>query len=172
MKPKTLIVTVLCVFVAATAVVAVMKAMSRPAQEEDAAAAPQDQVQATAPAADGSADSGAKLIVYYFHGNKRCISCEKIEAYTKQAVTDGFKDQLDFGRVELKIVNTDEPGNAHFLDDYSLYTKSVVLVDMADGKEQRFKNLEDVWLLLDDPAGFVQYVTAEMQAFLGGESAA
>jgi hypothetical protein len=50
--------------------------------------------------------------------------------------------------------------------DYQLYTKSVVLSDLAAGKELRWKNLPKVWELLNDEAGFVEYVQTETHAYL------
>jgi hypothetical protein len=107
-----------------------------------------------------------KLIAYYLHGNTRCPSCLKIEAYTKASIEENFAAELSSGRIEWRVVNTDEPENRHFLDDYSLTTKSVVLSDTIDGQERSFKNLDRVWDLLSDEAEFKSYIAEETQAFL------
>ena len=39
----------------------------------------------------------------------------------------------------------DEEGNYHFVKDYGLYTKSVIISEEIDGKEIRWKNLPKVW---------------------------
>ena len=107
-----------------------------------------------------------KLTVYYFHGNYRCHSCTMIENLTKQAVNSGFAKELKNGRMELQIINIEEPGNEHFAQDYKLYTKSVILSDKANGKEQSWKNLEKVWSLLGDPDKFIDYIQTEVQTLL------
>jgi len=107
-----------------------------------------------------------KLIVYYFHGNFRCHSCTMIENLTKQAVNSGFGDQLKNGRVELKIINIEETGNEHYVDDYKLYTKSVVVSDVKNGKEASWKNLDKVWTLLGSDDKFMEYIKTEVKALL------
>ena len=41
-----------------------------------------------------------KIIVYYFHRNKRCKTCKNIESYTHEAVQKGFAGELADGSVE------------------------------------------------------------------------
>jgi hypothetical protein len=109
-----------------------------------------------------------KLVVYYLHGTYRCPSCNKIERLTKEAVEQGFAEQIRKGRVEMKILNVEEKGNEHFVDDYKLYTKSVILSDLKDGKEASWKNLDQVWTLLGNEAKFVEYIQKEVKTFLEG----
>jgi cell division protein YceG involved in septum cleavage len=107
-----------------------------------------------------------QLIVYYLHGTFRCPSCNTIERLTKQAVEQGFADQISKGRIQLKILNIEEPGNEHFVLDYKLYTKSVILSDLKDDKEVQWKNLEKVWTLLHDEVKFIEYIQSEVKNFL------
>lgn len=118
---------------------------------------------------DGSsvaAPEKADYFVYYFHGNRRCASCIKIENYTHAAVDENFAEQVKDSSLVWKLVNTDEEENKHFLADYQLYTKSVVLSKVVDGKEAAWKHLDKVWDLLDDEAEFKKYITAEIEAFI------
>lgn len=105
-------------------------------------------------------------VVYYFYTNYRCETCELIEQYTGEAVKSNFANELSNGKIIWKAVNTDEKQNQHFLDDYQLYTKSVVLVKIRDGKEISWKNLEEVWDLVDDETAFKTFVTDEVKKFL------
>lgn len=107
-----------------------------------------------------------RVVVYYFHGNVRCASCRKIEAYTKEAIDSGFAESQKSGLLEWRLVNTDSSQNEHFLKDYQLYTRSVVISDLHKGKETRWKNLEKVWELLGDQSKFHAYVQSEVQPFL------
>ncbi len=106
------------------------------------------------------------LIVYYFHGNKRCRSCRKIEMFTHEALLSCFKDQLESQRIVWQLVNIDNPKNKHFIDDFELYTKSVVLVDMQKDKILRWKNLKDVWRIKKKKETFQEYISTEVTAFL------
>ena len=66
-------------------------------------------------------------------------------------------------------VNVEVKGNEHFVKDYELYTKSVVLSETKNGKEVRWKNLDKVWTLLGDEAAFKKYVRDEVSAYLKGK---
>jgi len=110
-----------------------------------------------------------QLVVYYFHGTQRCSNCIKIEAYTKEAVDRAFSAQLHDSVVVWRLVNTDEDTNKHFRQDYQLFTKSVVLSDLADGTQVRWKNLDKIWEYLGDKAAFQAYVREEVAAYLKPE---
>lgn len=110
--------------------------------------------------------SGDEIIAYYFHGNFRCASCLNIEKYTKAALEESFGNELESGILSYQIINTEEKGNEHFIQDYQLYTKSVVLSLVKDGKEVKFKNLQKVWEYLRNKDKFTEYIKSETQNFL------
>jgi hypothetical protein len=118
----------------------------------------------------GSPDSvktpAHQVIVYYFHGTKRCATCLKLEAYTTEAVDSAFADQLKSGALVFRVVNTDSTGNEHFTEEYQLYTKSVILSDLHQGKQTRWKNLEKIWDLVDDHEAYLAYIRDEIRPFL------
>lgn len=105
--------------------------------------------------------------VYYFMTSARCPSCMKIEAYTKEAVHENFGNSLKKGSLKWEMISVDTAGNEHFVKDYGLYTKSVVLVKMRDGKQVSWKNLDQVWSLLGDKIAFKKYITDEITSFTG-----
>ncbi len=105
----------------------------------------------------------AQTVVYYFHGTSRCRTCRTIEAYADEAVKAAFAPELASGRLAWQPTNVDEPANGHFVNDYQLFTRSLVLVDGSDPK--RFKNLEKVWQLVRDKPAFLKYVQDEVRAF-------
>ena len=113
-----------------------------------------------------AADSDNATVAYYFHGNKRCSTCRKLEAYSEEAITGGFSSELKSGDLVWRVVNTDDAANAHFVTDFELVTKSVVLVEYHDGKVVRFKNLKLVWQLVGDQDGCLRYVRDETRDFL------
>jgi hypothetical protein len=103
--------------------------------------------------------------VYYFHRSIRCPSCEKIETLAQRAVEEGFAGELAAGTVQWRAVNIDEAPDQHFEKDYQLRTQSVIVSEVRGGKETRWKNLEQVWDLLNDDSDFVRYVQDEVRAF-------
>jgi hypothetical protein len=111
-----------------------------------------------------------RVLAYYFHTTKRCVSCRKIEAYTTEAITTGFAGELKDGRLVFQAVNVDEKENERFVKQYQLFTKTVVLVDERSGKQVAWKSLPKVWELLNDKEAFQRYVQAETRAYLAGSA--
>ena len=117
--------------------------------------------------ATAATDSGSAIVAYYFHGNLRCKTCQMIEAYSEEAITQGFADELASGQLAWRVVNIDEAQNKHFVKDFELVTKSLVLVSFRDGEVVRFENLKLVWQLVRDKDGFLKYVRDGTREFIG-----
>ena len=108
------------------------------------------------------------VIAYYFHGTHRCYTCLTIEQYAKEAIESGFRNELQSGRLKFFSVNVEEPGNRHFIQDYQLYTRSLILVKMENGKQKQWKNLENIWTYFRDKPAFINYVQTEIREALKG----
>ena len=108
----------------------------------------------------------SKVIAYYFHGKYRCTTCRTIERYSREAIEQYFAKEQKKGLLEFRPVNVEETENKHFIRDYQLVTRSLVLSLMSDGKETKWKNLPDVWKLVRDKDKFFQYVKDEVEIFL------
>jgi hypothetical protein len=122
----------------------------------------------TALAAADSTSQAHRILAYYFHTTQRCATCRKIEAYTAEAIQTGFPEELKAGRLVFRTLNVDEPDNKHFLKDYKLFTKSVVLVDEQPGRQSAWKNLPKIWELIGDKEKFVRYIQDETRSYLAG----
>ncbi len=107
-----------------------------------------------------------RVVAYYFHTTYRCPSCRAIEAYSREAIERAFAAELKDGRLVWKVVNIEIKGNEHFVKDYQLYTKSLILVNEVRGQKPEWKNLEKVWQYLRDKEKFLQYVQDETRAYL------
>jgi hypothetical protein len=103
---------------------------------------------------------------FYFHATYRCKTCTTIEQYSRETIETNFKEQLDKGTLRFAEVNFDEPENRHYLQDYNLTYRSLVLVRYKNGKQVIFKNLEKIWQLKGNKADFSNYVKTEVEAFL------
>lgn len=107
-----------------------------------------------------------KVIAYYFHTNTRCSTCMKIEAYSKEAIEQGFPEELKKGILEMRIVNYENPENRHYMKDYKLVSKSLVLVNTVNGKQTEWTNLKMVWQLTGRKDAFLNYVRKEVRSYL------
>ncbi len=104
--------------------------------------------------------------VYYFYTNTRCSSCKAIEEYTKAAVEKNFTADYNGWKVVFKGVNVDDEANSHFVQDYFLNSKSVVVQKFAGEKALKWAKLEKIWQLLGDKEAFTGYITAETRKLL------
>ena len=123
---------------------------------------------AAAPAHATTAGSAprARVVAYYFHGTSRCTSCLTIEKYSQDAIQKYFANELKSGKLEFRAINAELPANQHYIQDYQLTTRSVVLALYRDEQQARWANLHDVWLLLNDQQRFYQYVKDNVATFL------
>ena len=102
--------------------------------------------------------SSGKVIAYYFHGQMRCPTCHKLEQYSKEAIETNFKEAIASGKLEFKVVNVEDKGNEHYGSDYQLYTKSLILSLVKDGKQTKWINLDKIWEYVGNKQRFVEYV--------------
>ena len=116
--------------------------------------------------ADSQSKDGGTVIAYYFHGDYRCYNCMTIEQYSKEAIEKYFPEQLKSGKLTFSVLNIDLPENAHFIKDYQLYTKSLIVAEFKDGKQVKWTNLTKVWDYIKDRDAFYTYVKAEVQKYL------
>ncbi len=112
----------------------------------------------------------AKVVAYYFHGNMRCATCRKIEALTTEAIQMGFADDVKNGRVELKVINVEEPANEHYVQDYQLAARSIVVARYEGENQKDWKRLDAVWRLTGDKEAFIRLVQDETTALLKSKS--
>lgn len=105
------------------------------------------------------------LVVYYLHGNYRCATCQKLEAYTSESLQQSFADEIRGGAIDFQSVNFDEPENDHLRQKYGLHSQSVVLSLQTGGAESRWKNLDRIWQLVRDKDAFLAYIRDEVRSF-------
>ena len=117
-------------------------------------------------ASDDSTTGDPGVVLYYFHGARRCKTCRSIEAYTQEALERKFGDELQAGALRWEVVNTDEPANAHFVKDFSLVSSSLVLVETDGSTVVRHEVLQEAWTLVRDESRFMQYVQRSVHGYL------
>ena len=107
-----------------------------------------------------------RVVACYFHTTQRCASCRRIEAWSREAIETAFADELKEGRLVWRMINFEEKGNEHFVKDYKLFTKSLIVIDEDRGRPVRWTNLDKVWQFLQNKPKFLRYVQEETRAYL------
>lgn len=114
-----------------------------------------------------AAPEGDVLVAYYFHGNRRCTTCNAMETWAREALGGAFADELASGRIRWRTLNYEDAGNDALRERYGLYASTIVLSDVRGGEERRWRELGEIWSLTDDQHGFSVYVVREARALLG-----
>ena len=107
-----------------------------------------------------------QIVFYYLHGARRCNTCRSIESYAKGVVNSRFADAVESGALTWKVMNYDTPENRHFVDDFGLFTSSLVVVEMKQGEMVGFEVLQETWSLVGDKKRFQQYVYRALREHL------
>lgn len=107
-----------------------------------------------------------QVVVYYLHMNRRCATCGKLEAYSREAVEAGFAEQLKDSSIVFRVENFETEGNEHYAKDYQLYSQSLILSRVQDGSEIEWKNLDKIWTLVGDKQEFIAYVQSAIADFV------
>ncbi len=105
--------------------------------------------------------------VTYFSSDVRCATCVRIERLTGETVARNFGPELASGRIAFRTVNLDGEGNEHYIRDYSLISKTVIVSDLAKGQEVRWENLQQVWTKQKNEQAFEAYVVDAVRRHLG-----
>ncbi len=113
----------------------------------------------TETAADG-------LVVYYFHGNTRCPTCQSIESQANDTVHNDFASQLSGGEIVWKVLNYEQSANEQLVKKFAILMPVVVLAKMKAGQVADWKRLDKVWAVVGDKPAFAKYVRDEITRML------
>ncbi|MGL4957162.1 MAG: nitrophenyl compound nitroreductase subunit ArsF family protein [Bacteroidales bacterium] len=75
--------------------------------------------------------------VLYFHGKKRCITCNAIEKLTKEVIENDFAEALQNGSLRLKIIDIASKNGEQIADKYEVSWSSIYINKWENGKELR-----------------------------------
>lgn len=106
------------------------------------------------------------IVLYYLHMNRRCMTCGKLETYSKEAIETGFAEQLKDSSIVFRVENFEQEGNEHFAKKYQLYSQSLIISRQHNGKETEWKSLDKIWQLVGSQEEFIAYVQTEVASFL------
>ncbi len=166
MNAKKVITAALLLFVAASVGVLALRGSNRNQAIDNPASAPVSAVSAPQSAVAAPADN---YVVYYFMTSVRCENCINFEKYTTELLNTTFSEPMNEKTLTWEMINLDEPQNRHFIKDYSLFTKSIILVHYRNGIQSEWKNLDQIWTLVGDKTAFQNYISTEMKTFLGAQ---
>lgn len=110
--------------------------------------------------------SDNQVVVYYFHRKFRCQSCEVLESTLQNTLQVSYADHFGAGRLAVCVVNLDDPVNRHYLEQFEIFSNSVVIVEKRGGKVLRFKTVESIWDVSEDGDAISHLLQTEVAGFL------
>ncbi len=113
--------------------------------------------------------AGDGLVVYYFHSNTRCPTCQSIESQTRDTVQNDFASQLARGQIVWKTLNYEQPSAAALKTKFDVQIPVVVLAKTQGGEVRDWKRLDEVWALETDKSAFKKFIHEQIQAMLTPE---
>lgn len=75
--------------------------------------------------------------VLYFHGKKRCVTCNAIEKLSKEVVDTDFAQQQKEGKVIFKTIDISTPQGEKIADKYEVTWSSLFVNRWKNGKESK-----------------------------------
>lgn len=76
----------------------------------------------------------AEITMYYFHGERRCPTCRKVEANAKAALDKYYSKDVKSGKIVFKSVDFEQ--NEKLAKKYGADSSLLILVKDVDGKEK------------------------------------
>ena len=72
-------------------------------------------------------ESQPKLKTYYFHGERRCFTCNSIEKHTKTTMEKYFAEEIKNGTITFEVINIDKPENKGIAKKFKVYSSSLIV---------------------------------------------
>lgn len=119
-------------------------------------------------AVDPATVPARQLVVRYYHGTKRCTTCNTLEAYAKEAIEAHFTDALGARTIVWETANMDQAWNEEAVEEYGLIRSALVLSDRRAGEEDDYRVLNKLWDLTDDKAAFLAHVKEAVDVVFEG----
>jgi hypothetical protein len=116
----------------------------------------------TSRAADTPKD---RVIAMYFHRTERCPTCQKMGAYSEEAVKAGFAEQLKDGTVEFRNVDFQDPKNARLAKGYKVQGPTLIVAKIENNRVAVYKDLDGIWERVTDKPTFLKYVQENISAY-------
>jgi hypothetical protein len=118
---------------------------------------------ASAPEANAAPDN---VVVYYFHGARRCRTCVGIQETIQKTVRERFAQETGSGAMTFKEINIDEPANQHFTKEFNLSFSTMVVTANKGQKTVKWENFNKVWDHARDPEALTAYTEKSIRSYL------
>ena len=106
-----------------------------------------------------------QIEVFYFHSTARCISCLKLEEYTRNTINSFFQEELRDGRLNFKEINVDLAENKEIVQKFQAVGSSLKINEIYEGQDHIEEDVK-AWRYLDDENSFADYLQERIKSRL------
>lgn len=113
--------------------------------------------------------SNADVIIYYFHGERRCASCIAIEDETNKTLASSYKVEHESGKISFQDINIDKEENKALAEKYQVAGSALFVIKKNDnGKDIEISDLtgDGFKFALNKPEMFNEKLTAVINTYL------
>ncbi len=96
----------------------------------------------------------ARLLVLLLHRSQRCEFCLNMEDFAGQTLEKFHADELREQKIVFRTLNMDSPQYAAIIEKQDLFTGSIMLIAIEDGRIKRRGIFKEAWYLTDNKNRF------------------
>ncbi len=108
------------------------------------------------------------VLILQFHRAARCKFCNDMESLARETINLHFADELREKNIAFRTVNMELPKYDLMRTKFNLFTSTMVLIQLTEGNESRWKIISDAWNFTEKKEEFIQMFRAELKEFLVG----
>jgi thiol-disulfide isomerase/thioredoxin len=142
-------------------------ACSKPA---DAAGGAADQAVASSKKAIDKGESTKaapdSVVVYYFHGTRRCPTCLGIQKVIEETIEEKFAKELEADMLVFEELNFEEEKNKPYVEKYQLSFSTMIVTARAGEKVVKWDNAGKIWDYAHAHDDLKAYVEKNIRAYL------
>lgn len=121
-------------------------------------------VKSSAPVAALPTDNGSQVAVYYLHSTFRCVTCNTIEAMTRDVLDQSYSEALADG--SMLWIEADFQEDESLAKQFEVAASCVVVAQLENGEVIDYQRLDDVWTFMQDPEVFNLYISDAIEVYL------
>ena len=107
-----------------------------------------------------------KVVVYYFHGTRRCPTCLGIQKTIEETIEEKFAKELEADMLVFEELNFEAEENKPYVEQYQLSFSTMIVTARAGEKVVRWDNAGKIWDFAHAHDDLRAYVEKNIRAYL------
>lgn len=117
--------------------------------------------------ADAEASKPGRYVrLVYFHRIPGCPTCQLMSRYIYQTVQTKFPEFTKNKTLVLRYMNFEDSQFASFAQAFNVKSPTLIAIEVQNGKDVRYWNLNQIWPLAADKEKFQEYIETKVRNLL------